>query len=448
MKIGLLLNHFLPYQVAGTEIYTWALAKSLQNQHHDVFILIPNFNTNDGNEYMYDGLRVVAYGEPNQGDRKLVTGKRRPDGIEVFEMFLRKENPDLVNVQEVSQSSGISVYHLALIHKLKIPLIVTFHLAGYSCFCGTLMYKDQEPCDGLIRINKCTACALSRSSVNSLTQRFLYLTSLPLYKLNIDTSHLDNKVGTAFSFPFIINNIKKRLHEIEDNADKIIVLADWFKKVLLLNGIKENKLSLVKQGLPYGNPLPGKMAEKNGLKLRIMFMGRLEPVKGLHVLIDALEGLDENKISLDIYGKGNSAYAKILREKCISKKNVQWKGIIPQPLVLDTIQQYDAIVIPSMICEMAPLLIEEAFAAGVIVIGSDVKGIAEQIGQRVNGLLFKMGNARELKQILENAITDKSMLEKLAANILPPRKFEQVGKETLEIYESVIKGKRAATYSV
>ena len=43
MKVFQVLNHFLPQQTAGTEVYTWALSKQLQQKGVEVEIIIPHY---------------------------------------------------------------------------------------------------------------------------------------------------------------------------------------------------------------------------------------------------------------------------------------------------------------------------------------------------------------------------------------------------------------------
>lgn len=440
MKILFLLNHFLPAQVAGTEVYTWALAKSLQQKGHDVSIIIPNYDSDSDDEYVHDGLQVSRYAEPNTIDRKLISGKRPPDGIEAFELLVKKENPDLVNIMELNPSSGIGLYHLEILHALKIPIVVTLHLASYSCYTGTLMFKNVEPCDGVIRIGKCTRCALSRFPINSFTQELLYVSSMPLLGLNINTSNLNAKAGTAFSYPFVIENLRTRLHLIANYSSRIIVLADWFKKVLLANEVPEEKIVMISQGLPYGvTQVPVQISKDYSGPLRLMYMGRIYPAKGLQILLEATESLQEDDFNIDIYGANNyTVFLEQLKEKTLQKTNVHWKGTLAQKDVVSTIRLYDAVVVPSIVCEMAPLLIQEAFAAGVPVVGSNVQGISEQIQDEHNGLLFKMGSATELKTLLQNLVTDRSILKRLSANIQLPKSFDKVSRETLSLYESVL----------
>ena len=141
----------MPYQIAGTEVYTMALAKSLQQKGHEVNVVIPGYKSEVLNTYQYEGISIYKYPEPDKKDRLLVMGKRVPDGLEAFKQLIKKLRPDIVHVQELAGSSGIGMYHLRTLNELGIKTVFTMHLAHYSCFCGTLMYKGKEHCNGFDR---------------------------------------------------------------------------------------------------------------------------------------------------------------------------------------------------------------------------------------------------------------------------------------------------------
>lgn len=68
----MVLNHYLPHQVAGTEVYTSLLACYLKEQEVDVKVLIPNYGESEGNSYLNDQVQVVKYAEPSVVDRALI----------------------------------------------------------------------------------------------------------------------------------------------------------------------------------------------------------------------------------------------------------------------------------------------------------------------------------------------------------------------------------------
>ena len=81
MKVLYILNHFLPSQNAGIEVYGWSLAKKLNENGLDVKIVIPNYNQVVSAVYNYDGIQVHQYPEPSIVDRSLIMGFRQPDGL-------------------------------------------------------------------------------------------------------------------------------------------------------------------------------------------------------------------------------------------------------------------------------------------------------------------------------------------------------------------------------
>ena len=62
----------------------------------------------------------------------------------------------------------------------------------------------------------------------------------------------------------------------------------------------------------------------------------------------------------------------------------------------DLMDRIDCIVVPSIWWENAPLVIQEAFMAGLPVICSNIGGMAEKVTDRVNGLHFKAGDHFDL----------------------------------------------------
>ena len=92
---------------------------------------------------------------------------------------------------------------------------------------------------------------------------------------------------------------------------------------------------------------------------------------------------------------------------------------------------------------MSPLVIQEAFAARIPVLASDVYGNAEQIIDGENGWLFKYNDLEHLIYTLNQLINNPGLIESAKAKILQPNTFETVAKEHSEIYSAVIKNYRS-----
>ncbi len=448
MKIVCCLNQFLPYHHAGTEVYVWALSKELQKAGHEVVIFVPGYNETVSSEYEYDGLRVIKYAEPTVTDREFLTTGRAPDGLEEYLSFIRSIAPAVVHFHEFNQSNGITLHHVEAVRKLNIRTVMTLHLPGYTCRTGRLMYMGTERCDGVIRPDRCAKCSLNDTMNNKAMAWALYAASLPFHLLGFNPVRLKNRLGTSLSFPFLIDELKDSLDRLVKSTDRLIVLTRWYKKILQLNEVPANKLTYIQQGLPYV-PLQGlnklSLSEDNGI-IRLAFIGRITPVKGLHLLLEAMSRLSSLPLNLDIYGQvADEAYYKLCSELTKSNDNVKWKGVIGQSEIVPVLSSYHALCLPSTFSEMSPLVIQEAFAAGIPVIGSDVYGIAEQVQDGINGLLFSFNDVDSLLRVLSRIVEDKSLLPKLAAKVSPPTGFSEVSSATLEVYRSILEGSTVRT---
>ena len=71
---------------------------------------------------------------------------------------------------------------------------------------------------------------------------------------------------------------------------------------------------------------------------------------------------------------------------------------------------FDLLCVPSVADESLPLVVLEAFAAGVPVIASRLSGLPEAVADEASGRLFPPGDAAELAAILEQVAADRSLV--------------------------------------
>lgn len=441
MKVFHCLKCFLPDNIAGTEIYVAELAKALIISGVESKVVIPAPEAKQLSSYWYEGIEVLQYPEPSVVDRALIMGKRIPEGVGSFIRLLKSEMPDIVHFHEITGSNGITLAHLEAVRHLKIKVVTTLHLPGYACKTGNMRYMG-APCDGKINPFKCTSCFLHSRGFSPAFSNALTSAATPFYKANVNLSKLFGRGGSLLSTPFHIRQHEQNLNKIATTSEKIIVLAEWFKKVLILNGVEEDKLRQISQALP------GKI-EKEGIskrrlklsvgeKIKLVFVGRISPVKGIHLILEALQNISTDKVSLDLYGAStDEEYLRHCRELSQDLPNVKWCGKLKPSQIITTLGQYHLLCLPSIFGEMAPLVIQEAFAAGIPVIASDVPGNAEPVRHQVNGLLFKAADAMALKKELLKLIESPALLHELSLNISPPKSFDKVAKEHVQLYEEL-----------
>ena len=438
MKVLLVLNHFLPSQTAGTEVYVWALAKELKKNGVEVSVVIPNYNQAISTDYMYDELHVHRYAEPSVVNRSLVMGFSPPEGLKFFNEYLAHAKPDIIHFHGIGGSNGISIHHLRAAKNYGAKVLLTFHLSGLSCMTGTLMQNGHSLCDGKIDFKKCSTCYLHSKQINSYSVHILTAISYFFNYIGINPAKLSNKLGTALGTVSLVKEKYKTLHELTENCDRVIVLSAWYKGVLKSNGVPQNKIISIHQGLPTFSSTSNNIKGISN-KVKFVFVGRISTFKGLHLLIDAFMKLDKGKAELHIYGQSDGTdYEMTLKEITKSINTIYWKGLLEQSKVVKTISEYDALCLTSTTSEMSPLVIQEAFAAKIPVIASNVYGNAEQIKHGENGLLFQFNDSDDLLNQLERCIQEKDLLPRLASNIMAPRSFEVLAGEHLELYKSLL----------
>lgn len=438
MKVLHALNHFLPQQTAGTEIYTWALCNFLKQQGVSLRLIVPNYGEGNSLDYIYGDLSVHKYAESSIVDRSLVMGFRAADGLPNFISYLNKFKPDIVHFHELAGSNGISLLHFKAAKASGAKVIMTFHLAGYSCKTGTLLNKEKYMCDGLINLKKCSVCFLHTKGFKSMAP-FIVGASDFLHKLSFDLSQCNHRLGTALSIVSQLSKQKINLHSLVSLCEKVVVISRWYQQNLLLNGIGKHKLHFISQGLPFKTDFYPLKEKESKHPLLLIFLGRINKFKGLHLLIEALMTLDSSLVKLSIFGNSDDmTYEAELRAKTNEMENVSWRGKLLQDDVVSTLHQHDILCLCSTFSEMSPLVIQEAFAARIPVLASNVYGNAEQIQHNHNGLLFHFNNVEDLRYQILRCINEPLLLYTLAKNIKAPRSFEEVGKEYYTLYKNLL----------
>ena len=247
------LNHYLPHPIGGTEIYAVSLIKHLTNLGIQGKVLLPNYNSTVNAAYLADGIEVLKFAEPSIVDRELILGLRKPAGIKGFLEILKKENPAIVHFHELAGSNGITLHHVKAAKAAGFKVVFTFHLTGYTCKTGNLMYKEKVICDGVINISKCSACYLESKNMGTMTTGIVNQLSGLAYLLQYNTVKWKSKLGTALATPFLVASVKQILLELIDNCDQVISITQWYKNILISNQVDSDKIRFIAQGLP--NPV-------------------------------------------------------------------------------------------------------------------------------------------------------------------------------------------------
>ncbi|MBV9355639.1 MAG: glycosyltransferase family 4 protein [Chloroflexi bacterium] len=170
----------------------------------------------------------------------------------------------------------------------------------------------------------------------------------------------------------------------------------------------------------FGGAAPLPLAERldGAPRPYLGFLGRLEPVKGLDVLLDAVSTL-RARGTLIVAGDGRerARLEDIVRTRGIAQR-VRFLGAIDFDTVPGFLKALDLLVLPSVTLwptqrEQFGRVLAEAMAAGVPVIGSSSGAIPEVIGDA--GLVVPERNPVALARALDRLIADAALRQELAA---------------------------------
>lgn len=133
-------------------------------------------------------------------------------------------------------------------------------------------------------------------------------------------------------------------------------------------------------------------APKGDKPLRLGFCGRIDPIKGLELLLGWMAAAKSAKLSvtLTIRGHGEAAYeaAIVARAKELGLgKMVVFEG--PQKGLKAVFAELDAVVVPSQTPDPLPRSVMEAMAVGLPVIGYPAGGIPDMIKDGESGFLVR-----------------------------------------------------------
>src|SRR5262249_62241439 len=105
--------------------------------------------------------------------------------------------------------------------------------------------------------------------------------------------------------------------------------------------------------------------------------------------------------------------------------------------VVGVMAEYDLVAIPSRWLETGPLVVLEAFAARVPVLGADLGGIAELVQNGIDGYLVPPDDAAAWAAVIARFAENPRLVREMRGNITAPRSMEAVADDMATVYSAV-----------
>ncbi len=431
MKIALVTNFLYPEGLGGTEIYCSQLANALIEAGNEVHWFVPNFKkTHTETEERGKGIKIVKFAAVEEGQPSVLSFT-----ISSFINELRARDIRIAHFHDFGGYEGISLELLAATKKAGIATIVTLHLASYACQTGKLHYGGTVPCNGKIIPHRCSSCYIFSNKTSSASLNLvLTKTFTEVFKLKAVRS-----IPRINRFMKGVNMKETFISSVRENADRVVTLTKWFKEVLLINGVVEHKIRYIQQVSPGIDNDMGQLSKE--LRKNYVFIGRINKEKGVDLLLSLASRLKKELpgVVIDMYGPYLPAaiVPHTIVDDLNDYDNVRYLGILPPADVMNTMSKYKAVILPSRVAEMAPLIIMEANKLNIPVIASDVPGSAELVRQNECGVIFKYASASDLFEKikeLENNVHKFAFKQPVENDFYhTAKKYEAVYKECVDM---------------
>lgn len=389
MRIAFVNSLYPPHGAGGAEVTLRFLARSLAARGHDchVFTLTPERAAAEGS---IDGIGVTylplanVYW-PHGGARPRAL---RPvfQALDSYNPVMRRRlqgalaawRPDVVHAHNLQ---GFSVSAWVAARRLGVPLVQTLHDYYVACPRSAMWQPGRGNC--------ATPCAECRAF--AAPRRVL--------------GHL----------PVEVTCVSRRV----------------MQRIAGAGVFRGRTARIIRGNNPDASPAPPAPCppapRPPGAPLRLGFIGRLDPLKGVETLLRVVAALPVGTVTLDVAGRGEAAYEAALQAGLPA--GVRFLGHVAPAAFFAGI---DLLVVPSVWEDPFPRVFHEALAYGVPSLVSPLGGLPEAVGPGRTGFVAasadEAGFLAVIRALLDEGWTPDAMREAClaaAADYAPDRIVDQ-----------------------
>ncbi|MFX0196262.1 MAG: glycosyltransferase [Candidatus Hodarchaeota archaeon] len=409
MKI-LLINTF-HYHRGGDCTYTFALGDLLKSKGHDVYYWAMRHPKNYNYEYDNYFVDYIDYNELNE--KRTASNAIKAISRCIYSFHARRKLGELIEYirPDVAHLQSILEYLTpSIIDELKsrnIPVVWTLH--HYRLLCPDWhFFRHDKVCE------QCKKYRYYRCIINKCKKKSL-----------------------AASFLASVESYSYKLFSIEKKVDCFIAPSKFsYEKFIEYGWPKKKFCHFYYHLFPFSNL----SVEKGKKEDYGLYLGGLFSWKGVDTLIEACQWIGGFQIR--ILGDGPIRDKLEKRVEALALKNIRFEGYKRRGELEDILGKGSFLVIPSRWYENCPYVIMEAQSYGVPVIGSDIGGIKNLVNDQEDGLLFEVGNPRDLaakiRCVIENPKKSRDLGLKARAKAEKEYSPELHYRRILDIYERIM----------
>jgi len=358
MRILILHNRYKLH--GGEDVVVQQESRMLRDAGHTVDVMEV---FNDDIEGGLDKIKTAVFATYSPSSRDVVTERIRQIGAEVLHVhnFFPKLTP--------------SVYDGA--HAAKCAVVQTLH--NYRLVCpGGLLFRDGSVCE------ECLGKSFAVPAIRHGCYR-------------------GSKMGAATIAT--MTAVHRLRGTWANGVERYIALNHYAKEIFAANaGIPENRIRVKPNVIPDSG-----IGAHTGTYA--LFVGRLSPEKGIGTLLRAAMS-DRFPLKLKIAGTG--PMEDEVKAAAASTSRIEFLGAQPRERVVELTGNALVTVVPSEWHEAGgPLVIGEAFSAGVPVVTTRMEPMATVVQEGVNGLLYEAGRPEDMCRALAQIVEQPEMVKKM-----------------------------------
>jgi glycosyltransferase involved in cell wall biosynthesis len=432
---------YFPDPVGGTEIYVASLVGALRSHRVHSAIAAP---AEAEASYLQGDFPVFRIATARRITLEHAYGAPDETAASACRALIARLRPQIVHLH--ARTAVVSEALVDIAHAAGAKVVFTYHTPAVSCARGTMMRMGRSACDGRLDTRRCSACVLAQHGIPPFLRDLLARTPQAMGEA-LEQLGFSGGPFTALRLPALIGAGHHRFRTLISEVDRIVAVADWVRDVLRINGVPEKKLALCRQGLGQYPPsripmLPNAGRHDGRFPIRLGYFGRLDPAKGVDILVEALARARGIKVELEIYGvrqPGCEAYFAKLKTATAADPRIKLRPALPSDAVIAAMRRCDLVAVPSRWLETGPLVVLEAFAAGTPVLGRRLGGVAELVSDDSDGVLLDADDPDVWAAEIRALANDSERIDRLRAGVRPPRTIDDVAVEMASLYRSMLR---------
>ena len=293
--------------------------------------------------------------------------------ISAYREMLRlidKDRPDVAHVHSVYPMFSPSI--LVACRRKNVPVVMTVHSHNLTCPTWYHLYEGRV----------CEDCVGGHE-----------------YRCVIKNCRNNIFESSAYA---LRSSVARRFRLFHDNVSVLIALTPFAKAKLLQAGFRDDQVAVV----PNPGPVRESAADPSAGKY-VAFAGRISSEKGIDTLLSAAAQMPD--IPFKVAGDGPA----LLEMKGKAPRNVEFVGRLDSDELNAFYARSRILAVPSVWFEQFPMVVLEAMARALPVIGSRIGGLPQIIEEGLTGSLFEPGNPEDLVRQVRRLWEDPQLCRRM-----------------------------------